>query len=104
MSEKTNPIGAGKRNVSASLSDALYRELKRLAKRSGVGISTYITCVLVEASESKKEFENARIVRLKASNLTSPKLNSTIPAGAEEADKQFQKLKSRVRAAKASER
>lgn len=102
MSEKTNPIGAGKKNVSASLSDALYRELKRLAKRSGVGISTYITCVLVEASESKKEFENARIVRLKASNLTSPKLNSAKPAGAETALEMARRAAARVRDSKAT--
>lgn len=73
---KTNPQGAGTRNVTANLSDALYKHLLRLADNSGVGISTYITCVLVEAAEAEKEFENARIIRLKASNLTSPRVSS----------------------------
>lgn len=83
MGKGTNNVGAGKRNVSASISDELYAELKKLAKGSGVGISTYITCILVHAAETALVLPNAKSMRHRAKNggeLQLP-LKSSAPLG-----------------------
>jgi len=70
LSEKrTNPIGAGTKNVTGNVSEDLYNDLVTLAGRSdGVGISTYAKCLFVYAVERSLVFPKANEMKGRAAN------------------------------------
>ena len=59
---KGNPIGKDAVNVSANVPGDVHAELLRLAKESGVGISTYCRRVLIHAAQTKSLFDERTVV------------------------------------------
>jgi hypothetical protein len=77
---KTNPVGKDAVNVSANVPGAIHAALLRLAKESGVGISTYCRRVLIHAAQTRSLFDERTVVVVERRESAS----STLERGGEQ--------------------
>lgn len=82
--ERSNPIGAGTRNLSVNVPESLYNKLQDLAKQSELRIGEYVRLILFDAS--KKQLIAKRTTTVELTSRHANLVVATHSAGALVAD------------------